>query len=371
MTNDILNTIFDLIKIKSISGNEAEIAKVLQYCRDFFKGSTATIREFKYKDASPVLLIANHGGDDFDILISGHLDVVPADDTLFEPSMKEDKIFGRGAGDMKSQIAVALYNMKYVIENNLPIKLGILITTDEETSSNGIKAFVKAENITPKIVVDCDAGNLYTIVEKYKHSVGVKIKATGISGHSSTPWEGINAIEELMLAIGRLQQHFARYSKQLPTPSNTWVNTMAVTGFGSPITANVIPAQAEAWINFRLTDELSLDGLKAMLDTACKNTVCHYEISQSSCGCYMDASSEIIQAYKKLAEEVIGKEVTISHMNGATDARMFAEKSVIIMHSINFGNHHSPGEYAEIQSIYQFMDIQKKFIELVSKRKLA
>ena len=369
MREQILNTIKDLIKIPSISGNEIEIAKILQYCRDFFNGYSVNIREFKYQDASPVMLISNQEGDEFDILVVGHLDIVPASSSMFVPKTEENNLYGRGSSDMKSQIAIALYTMQHVIDNKLPVKFGILITTDEETNSNGIKALIKNENITPKIVMDYDAGDIGTIIEKYKHSIGIKVTAKGIDGHSSRPWDGINAIEKLIKAIGKIQQNFGQYSKELPTPDDTWLDTMAVTAFNSPSTMKVIPDNAQALINFRLTDKMSLEDLKDILNHACDDCNCTYEVMMASCGCYMDADDEVIKPYRKIAEEVIGKKIKISHMNGATDARMFADKAVIIMHSPTGYNHHNAGEYVEIDTIFKFLDIQRQFIASVAKTK--
>lgn len=370
MKDELLRTIFDLIKIPSVSGNESAIADVLDYCKKFFDGKNVHIKEFKYKDASPVLLISNHAGEYLDILTIGHLDVVPAEEKMFIPEIIDGKIYGRGSGDMKSQVAVALYNMLYVVENRLPIKYGILLTTDEETTSNGIKEFVKNENLCPEVVLDCDAGNLSTIIEKYKHSVGVKLTANGVDGHSSRPWNGINAIEKLINAIEKLQQYFPKFSKELPMPEDTWLDTMALTAFNSPITMNVIPAKAETLINFRLTEKTSLEKLKKILTDACLENSCEYEITMASCGCYMDVANENIQAYKTIAEKVSGEKIKITHMNGATDARMFADRATIIMHGINGDNFHNKGEYAEIESIFKFIEIQREFIEYIKYKQM-
>lgn len=368
MKEQILKTIEELIEIPSVSGDEAEIARVLQYCRDFFLGYDVYFKEFKYENASPVMLISNHQNNDFDVLVVGHLDVVPAGTKMFIPRIEGNKLFGRGSGDMKSQIAVALYTLKYIIENKLPLKYGILITTDEETTSNGIKSLVKNENINPKIVMDYDAGDLLTIIEKYKHSVGVKIFAKGVDGHSSRPWNGINAIEKLINTINLVQSHFGTYSKELPIPENTWVDTMAVTAFTSPVTMNVIPAAAEANLNFRLTEKISLEKLEEILNQACAKNFCSYKVVMASCGCYMDANNQIIQSYRKIAGQLLGQEIKIEHMNGATDARMFADKAVIIMHSPSSYNAHNSGEYIEIDSIFKFLEIQQKFLTKLAEK---
>ncbi|MFV0626851.1 MAG: M20 family metallopeptidase [Alphaproteobacteria bacterium] len=365
----IVRTILDLISIPSVSGNEAEISKALSYVQDFFSEDNANIHCFEYDEASPVLLVSNSQSDDFDLLMVGHLDVVPAKEEQFFPQVTEDRIYGRGSNDMKSQIAIAMYVLRDVIREKTPLKVGLLITTDEETTSNGIKAFKKNEKITSKIVLDIDAGSLKTIIEKYKHSVGVKLYGHGKSGHSSRPWQSENAINNLLKVILELQKTFPEYSEKLPQPKETWLDTMVVTYITSKQTSNVVPDFVEANLNFRLTEKTSLEELEKLLAEVCEKNNTTYKIDMASCGCYMDANSPEIQNYKKIAEKIAGDKISITHMNGATDARMFADNSVIIMHSTTGANVHGDGEYVETDSIFKLYEIQKAYIQKLVEEK--
>ena len=77
----------------------------------------------------------------------------------------------------------------------------------------------------------------------------------------------------------------------------------------------------------------------------------------------MDASMPEIAAYRKIAEETVGRPLKISQMCGGTDARMFADRSVIVMHSVNGENAHGDGEYVEIESVKKLLEIEKKFFD--------
>ena len=68
-------------------------------------------------------------------------------------------------------------------------------------------------------------------------------------------------------------------------------------------------------------------------------------------------------AFRKIAEETIGRPLKISQMCGGTDARMFADRSVIVMHSVNGENAHGDGEYVEIESVKKLLEIEKKYID--------
>ena len=354
----LIDNIVEMLKIKSVSGDENNIKTMLQWVIDNYATDGIVFKKLTFAGASPVLLLSNCGGYDFDLLTIGHLDVVPASDEMFIPKICDGKIFARGSLDMKSSVAVCLETLQYAKEKN--IKFAVLITTDEETTSNGMKALQKENIIKARIVLDTDTGDLYNLVEKYKHPVSVELSANGKNAHSSKPWEGENAIIKVMAAIEELEKHFPYYEAK---PTSTWVDTMAVTAFNSPTTYNVIPASASARLNFRLTEKTSLEQLKNLLENVCLTTKCYYKILLSSRGVYMDAKNTYIQKYLNIAENIVGKKINITHSCGATDSRMFAENSVIIMHGINGDNIHGDNEYAEIDSILSLAKIQKAFVD--------
>ncbi len=358
---DLVENILKLVKIPSISGNKKEIERIVKLVKDQLTEKGATVREFRFDGADPVLLLSNGNGDDFDILTVGHLDVVPAQDNLFLPRIENGKIFARGALDMKAPVAANLAALTYAVDKN--IRFGVLLTTDEETTSNGIKMLMKHNKITSRIVLDTDAGNLLTLCDKAKHPVSVRIVAVGENAHSSRPWEGINAVKHLTDCLNELSADFGDYEKGGQQPENIWQDTMVITAFNSPTTYNVVPDRAEARVNFRLTEKISLPELEAKLLKACERHGCTYEILLQSCGVYMNATMPEIVAYRKIAEEIIGQQLQISQMCGGTDARLFADRSIIIMHSVNGENAHGDGEYVEIESVKKLLEIEKKFID--------
>ena len=184
---DLLQTIEDLIRFRTETGNAAEIAKAAEYIKNKFVGTAAKVEIFQ-TIASPVVFIRNTDSFDFDVVVLGHIDVVPAADEMFEPLIKDGKMYGRGTLDMKSFAAVALNSMEYAIRNNLRLKFGIILSTDEEKGSKSTESFMEAyPQISARIVLDNDVGGDITkIVSKCKNPVFVKIVAHGKEAHGST-----------------------------------------------------------------------------------------------------------------------------------------------------------------------------------------
>ena len=79
----------ELIRFKSETGNEEEIDKTMAYIKNMMKLLGAKVDIFKKKGVAPVIFIRNKNTINFDALVLGHIDVVPADDKMFNPKIKD------------------------------------------------------------------------------------------------------------------------------------------------------------------------------------------------------------------------------------------------------------------------------------------
>lgn len=361
---DLISTAEDLIRFRTETGNSAEIKKAAEYIKNKFAKTSACVEIFQ-STASPVVFLHNTDTMDFDVLILGHIDVVPADDKMFCPVIKNGKMYGRGTLDMKSFAAVALNSFEYVLNHKMPLKFGVILSTDEEKGSLSTESFLQTyPNIRAKIVLDNDVGGDITkIVSKCKNPVFVKLIAKGKEAHGSTPWEGIDANELLLKTWNNIRKLYPYYSAENNAPADTWVDTVHMATISGGQVSNVISNYAEALLDFRLTENSTVKNLEKNL-TGCLEKGVEYKIVSESTPVVMDEHNQYILNYKKLAEQVLGKNVEFEHIGGATDSRSFAERgSVVIMHSGSGEGMHASGEYVEIESVKQIADIQIKFLE--------
>lgn len=368
---ELLDLIENLIRFRTETGNSAEIDKCLSFIENYLSDTKANVRICRYADASPVLFASNSETTDYDVLVLGHLDVVPAADHMFEPVIKDGKIYGRGTLDMKSFAAVALQSLRYVLSHNLPIKFGVILSTDEEKGSKSTEAFLNENpDLKADIVLDNDVGgDISKIVLRCKNPVFVKLKASGEAAHGSTPWDGLDANEKLFQTWKNIRQVYPAYSKDLPKPADTWIDTVHFAKIEGGNVANIIADSAEALLDFRLTETSTVDDLKRNLDSCMEKGVT-YEIVSESTPVMMSADDPHILAYKQLAENILQCPIAFEYIGGATDSRAFAVRgSVVIMHSGTGEGMHAPGEYAEIKSIEQIAQIQTCFLEKLAQKK--
>ncbi len=354
----------NLMRFRTETGNIPEIEKCLEYAKSLFDGLEVKGGIYHFDNASPVLFLSNEETDNYDVVCLGHLDVVPATDDMFSPYIKDGKLYGRGSLDMKSFAAVALNSLEHVVKNKLPLKFAVILSTDEEKGSKSTHAFMDAHpNLKAKIVLDNDVGgDINKIVSKCKNPVFVKIIAEGQAAHGSTPWEGIDANEILMETLHNIRQIYPYYSKGGVNPQNKWIDTVHVAIMNGGEVSNVIARHAEAVLDFRLTENSTVENLKRNLDK-CMAQGATYKISSESTPVVMDENNPYILDYKHFAEQALGHPLEFEHIGGATDSRAFAVRgSIVIMHSGTGEGMHAEGEYVEVNSVEKIADTQIKFL---------
>lgn len=368
---DLIKTAQDLIRFRSVSGNITEINKVVSYIETLFAGTKAKVEIYRGVETAPVTFIANTDDAHFDVLVLGHIDVVPAKEEMFEPKIKDGKMHGRGTLDMKSFAAVALNSMQYVLEKNINLKFGIILSSDEEIGSEGLHAFLDVHpELKADIALDNDVGgDIYKIINKCKNPLFCKLIAKGKKAHGSTPWEGIDANEKLMKSCMNLRKIYPYYSADGAKPENKWIDTLHIAKISGGEAANVISDYAEAILDIRLTENSSVEDaiekIKAVLEDGVE-----FKIISQGVPVVMSEDNPYILQYKKLAEEILGVKIDFQQMGGATDSKEFYLRgSTVIMHSGSGDGMHADNEFVELKTVEDIAKIQLKFIDYLASKK--
>ena len=154
----------------------------------------------------------------------------------------------------------------------------------------------------------------------------------------------------------------------MPQPVDTWFDTVHFAKIEGGQVSNIISNYAEALLDFRLTENSSVENLEKNLQQ-CLEPGVEYKIVSASTPVVMDENNPDILDYKRFAENIMGKPIEFEHIGGATDSRSFAVKgSTVIMHSGTGEGMHASGEYVEIESVKQIADIQIKFLQHLAQK---
>lgn len=222
-------------------------------------------------------LVAQLGSGQGGLMLSGHSDTVPYDQSLwnFDPfSLTEsnNRWYGLGSIDMKGFFAFVIDAITHLDHQHLKRPLYIVATADEETTMIGAQYLVEeatklgALTLSPDAIIIGEPTDLKPIFAHKGHlSYGLRIQ--GKSGHSSQPAMGVNALEVLNWALTEilklketLKEQYSSPLFQVPFPT---LNLGSVHGGDSP---NRICGHCQLGFDIRPTPELSLNELTSLLD---------------------------------------------------------------------------------------------------------
>ncbi len=353
-----------LVEFPSYNGNIDTINSCLDFCIGYFANNPNIFIRRVEKNGVRSVLFSNADVLNFDVLEVGHIDVVPVNDfKMFNPKISGDIMYGRGAGDMKGSVAAAMKLFDHVIENNLKLRYGLLIVTDEEPGGfDGSKYWADELGLKAKIILDGDAGGeLNTIIYKSKACFFVKLTSIGESAHGSKPWLGVDANEGLINTINNLRKEFPYISRKNP-PNDEWITTMHVGTIAGGEMINSIASCAEAVVDFRYTEKYSNESLLEIVKN-CLDDGVEVLVQEEGIPVFNDINNRYIQLYKSIVEAKTGKNVKFDFTTGASDSRYFAKDgAVIISNQPDCGNLHSDNEWLNIVKLEEFFNIRVNFI---------
>lgn len=203
-----------------------------------------------------VNLIATLGSGPGGLVLSGHTDTVPYDESRWQSdpftlTERDDRWYGLGTCDMKGFFALAIEAARDLAGKHLKQPLIILATADEESSMNGARALAEAGRPEGRYAVIGEPTNLRP-VRMHKGIMMERLVFEGQSGHSSDPALGRNALEGMHQAIGELldlrtgwQQRYRNTAFQVQVPT---LNLGCIHGGDNP---NRICARCELHFDLR------------------------------------------------------------------------------------------------------------------------
>lgn len=165
--------------------------------------------------ASQLLLTLRVGADRPWILFDSHLDTVAVDNMSIDPfgaEVRDGRLYGRGACDTKGTGAAMLWALRrYAMADKRPNNIALLFSVDEEISMAGIKSFIRNDlprlGWSPSLVI---IGEPTEHIPVIAHNGVVRwfIEMRGKAAHSSVPWEGHSAINDMVKALALLQREY-------------------------------------------------------------------------------------------------------------------------------------------------------------------
>jgi acetylornithine deacetylase len=233
---DALELTRRLISIPSISGDEKAVALFLA---DYLKSQGFEIELQDVGDRPNVY--ARRGNPS--VVLSTHTDTVPP---FLELREDDQYIYGRGACDAKGIIGAMVKAAESLIEEKVS-DFGLLFVVGEEAGSPGAKAANEIENRSRYLINGEPTES--KLVLGSKGALRAFLKSRGRAAHSAYPEMGESAINKLLDALADLRR------VSFPRDETLGATTMNIGVLRGGVAANVIPADAEAELLFRIVTD--------------------------------------------------------------------------------------------------------------------
>jgi len=269
---------------------------------------------------------------------AGHTDVVPTGpleqwtSDPFAPTVRDGRLYGRGAADMKSSIA----SFQVALEQFLAERpqhggsIALLLTSDEEGPSVDGSARVverlkaRGETLDYCVVGEPSSSTVLgdTVRVGRRGSLSAKLSVRGAQGHVAYPEQVRNAVHLLAPALAELvATEWDRGNEVFPPTSFQVSNVHAGTGV-----ENVAPGVVEVLCNFRFSTASTQESLRARFEEVLRRHGLDYAVSWTLGGKpFLGGRGRLVEVVRQAIQAHTGRAPQLSTAGGTSDGRFIID----------------------------------------------
>ena len=311
------------------------------------------------------------------VVFAGHTDVVPTgpverwETPPFTATIKDGRLFGRGAADMKSGVAAFTIACREFVQEHPDHKgsLALLVTSDEEGPSiNGtVKVCevlqARGEQLDYCIVGEPSSSKVFgdTIKNGRRGSLTGRLTIKGKQGHVAYPEKVRNPIHLGAEAIAEMvATEWDQGNEYFPATTFQISNYHAGTG-----ATNVVPGAAQVVFNFRFSTASTPDSLKERVHAILDKHQLEYELEWELGGKpFLTEAGELTQIMQAAILAETGVHAELSTTGGTSDGRFIAQICPQILEfGVTNASIHQVNENVVVEEITQLKDIYKRVLE--------
>jgi succinyl-diaminopimelate desuccinylase len=298
------------------------------------------------------------------IVLHGHLDVVPGRPEQFTPRMEGDRLFGRGAYDMKGGLAAMMCAL-HDLAGERRVRVHFVCVSDEESEEIEQRGsdYLVEQGYTGDFAITGEPTNMHIGIQA-KGVLAMRIEVTGTAAHGSTPWVGDNAVLKAIDVFRQIEVlPFARESSDLfDRPS---INLGRIVG-GDAL--NKVPDVCLIDVDVRYLPGQDADEIRAAVDALPDASVVKTFHRQPA---IVERENPFVQALGVAISRVAppsGERISVGR-DGASDAISFLEAGMPAVECGPVGDgHHGPEEWVSIRSLGDYRKTLVEFVNLLPAR---
>jgi succinyl-diaminopimelate desuccinylase len=352
----------DLILIPSTADRPDEIDRCMEFVINHVENAGAvTVHRYREGNA-PACVLLPHAIAAPKVLLLAHLDIVSLPDSApYRSVVRDERIYGPGAGDMKGELAILLEVFRALHDRCPGGSVGLAVTSDEERGgAHGTRFLFEDAGLRCGTAIVPDSGAVNEIAVEEKGALHLRIRVDGKAGHGSRPWLADNPLDRMLTAQNKIRARF----DTLKSGRDHWHPTCTFTFIHTPNqVANRIAVSAEVVCDIRFPFPFTVEQmLSAVRD--CLDENMRLEPIVAAEPTVLDPDP----LYLAVTEELTGKPVKLIREHGGSDARFIAKYGIpVIMTRPLVGNLHTYDEWIDIPT----MEILYRIYETYLLRKLG
>ena len=280
----------ELVRIGS--GNPGVFEKaVSDFVYDWFRANTGAevLREPVGEGRDNIVARLPGQSGSHDLTYICHMDTMPVGEGWEEPPLEGklvgDRLYGRGACDMKAGLAAGMLAFRDIAGRGAPLKYGFqfIATVDEEDAMTGSKQAVKDGFVNERSwVLDAEPTD-GSIQMAHKGKTWFTLRTHGKTAHASMPQLGCDAVAAMAEILTRIN----RKLKCLPVHPEMGPSTAVFGTIRGGLDTNIVPAECVAYVDMRLVPPVTNEQSVALVREAVAEGLA--EAPGASCDCEITA----------------------------------------------------------------------------------
>ena len=366
-----------LIRCPSITPADAGALDVLEEALDGlgFACHRLTFSEAGTADVDNLYARIGDGAPNF--CFAGHTDVVPVGDRAawthdpFAAEVTADRLYGRGAADMKSAIACFVAAASRFLDRRGPgfgASISLMITGDEEGPAvNGTAKVLEWLKGRGEAIDGCLVGeptSQTALGEMIKigrrGSLNGRLAVHGTQGHAAYPHLADNPIPRLIRMLAAIDGTPLDDGTDQFQPSTVTITSVDV----GNATSNVIPAQADARFNVRFNDRHTAGDVETWLTERCAGVGGRFDLQVKVSGeAFVTPPGPLSDLVAAAVKRVTGRTPELSTTGGTSDARFIKDHCPVVEFGITGETAHKVNENVAVSEVRALADIYQAVLD--------
>lgn len=358
---DALHYAQKLVGFDSVSRKSNE--PVSDYIEQILRQIEFQTERLEYNDANgvkKVCIVGKKGPGTGGMAYFGHTDVVPADPWFtaehgpFTPTVKGNRLYGRGSCDMKGSVACAIAAAEQFSAAELKRPIYITCTSDEEIGYGGAQQVSKRSELYREMVAGASHGIIgeptkLEVVYAHKGTYGFHAISHGRAAHSSTN-KGINAnlamipfLAEMKAIHDELERDPKWQNPEFDPPTVSW--NIGINDHTAAV--NITPPQSVCTVYFRPMPGQDAESLMDRARAAAERHGIEFKRGHGGPSLYVDPKSQFVQEVLQQAGKTTPRTVAYG-----TDGVMFGDmKNLLVLGPGDIAQAHTWDEYIDLAQL--------------------